>query len=68
MNFLLNGERIELTTKDLSLSGMLQQQQIDANRGMALAVNDQVIPKSDWDHYQLSENDQILIIKATQGG
>ncbi|AGA79784.1 sulfur carrier protein ThiS [Echinicola vietnamensis] len=68
MNFILNGEPFELTEGNLSLSGMLQQQQIDATRGMALAVNDQVIPKSEWDHYQVSENDKILIIKATQGG
>ncbi|AWW28680.1 thiamine biosynthesis protein ThiS [Echinicola strongylocentroti] len=68
MNFILNGEPIVLTERELSLSGMLQQQQIDASRGMAVAVNDQVIPKSNWDNYHLSENDQILIIKATQGG
>ncbi|QDH80395.1 sulfur carrier protein ThiS [Echinicola soli] len=68
MNFLLNDEPFELTDGDLSLSGMLHKKEIHPTRGMALAVNDQVIPKSEWDHYKLSENDQILIIKATQGG
>lgn len=36
--------------------------------GMALAVNQTVIPKSQWDSLLIHENDQIDIIKATQGG
>jgi sulfur carrier protein len=36
--------------------------------GMALAVNQTVIPKSQWDTLLIQENDQIDIIKATQGG
>jgi len=35
---------------------------------MALAVNQTVIPKSQWDSLLIHENDQIDIIKATQGG
>jgi sulfur carrier protein len=36
--------------------------------GIAIAVNETVIPKSDWTNYLLKENDNLLIIKATQGG
>jgi len=37
-------------------------------KGIAVAINDTVIPKSNWSSTILNENDQITIIKATQGG
>lgn len=36
--------------------------------GIALAVNETVIPKNEWEKFQLQDNDKVLIIKATQGG
>jgi len=40
----------------------------DKQKGIAVAVNDTVIPKASWEQYILQANDSILIIKATQGG
>ncbi|MBX7240434.1 MAG: sulfur carrier protein ThiS [Bacteroidia bacterium] len=36
--------------------------------GIAVAVNQRVIPRSKWNEYTLQENDMITIISATQGG
>jgi len=36
--------------------------------GLAIAVNQTIISKSDWDSHVLNPGDQIIIIKATQGG
>ena len=36
--------------------------------GIALAVNEKVVPKTEWEKFLLKENDKIIIIKATQGG
>jgi sulfur carrier protein len=36
--------------------------------GIAVALNEKVIPNCDWKTTSLNENDNILIIKATQGG
>jgi sulfur carrier protein len=33
-----------------------------------VAVNSTVIPKIDWGTFSLNEKDEVLIIKATQGG
>ena len=43
---------------------------IDLNekKGIAVAVNNKVISKNDWNNSYLNENDKILIIRATQGG
>ena len=37
-------------------------------KGIAIAVNREIVPKSDWDIHLLKPGDQVTIIKATQGG
>ncbi|HZK96552.1 MAG TPA: sulfur carrier protein ThiS [Prolixibacteraceae bacterium] len=37
-------------------------------KGIAVAVNETVVPKAQWDSYELQHNDNVLVIKATQGG
>lgn len=37
-------------------------------QGIAVAINEQVIPQPQWPSVLLQPTDQILIIKATQGG
>jgi sulfur carrier protein len=36
--------------------------------GMAVALNDSVVPKSHWETTTLQSNDKILVIKACSGG
>ncbi|WP_274476561.1 sulfur carrier protein ThiS [Mangrovimonas aestuarii] len=36
--------------------------------GIAVAINNIVIPKYNWTETELKDNDDILIIQATQGG
>lgn len=40
----------------------------DKQKGIAIALNDKVIAKNEWQQIILKPNDKILIIKATQGG
>jgi sulfur carrier protein len=42
--------------------------EIKNTNGYALAINDNVIPKSKWSETILKENDKVLVIQATQGG
>lgn len=37
-------------------------------RGVALAVNNRVVPRTAWSETVLNENDNVTIIKATFGG
>ena len=37
-------------------------------KGLAVAINQTIVPKAAWQQHQLSSGDQIIIIKATQGG
>jgi sulfur carrier protein len=36
--------------------------------GMAVAVNQTIVPKANWNTHLLHPQDQIILIKATQGG
>ena len=36
--------------------------------GIAVAVNNKVVPRARWETHTLEENDKITIIRATQGG
>jgi sulfur carrier protein len=36
--------------------------------GIAIAINNTIIPKQNWHLHYLNETDDILIISATQGG
>ncbi len=37
-------------------------------QGVAVAIEDTVIPVSAWETHQLNSNNKILIIQAAQGG
>ena len=37
-------------------------------RGIAVALNEQVIRRADWQNVNVVANDRIEIIRATQGG
>lgn len=37
-------------------------------KGIAVAVNEIIIFKSQWDSHRLKHGDEIMVIKATQGG
>lgn len=51
------------TTLNLLLRNINQK-----DNGIAVAVNNQIITKSNWASTLLIENDEVLIIQATQGG
>ncbi len=53
---------------DANLTMALEQNDIQSQKGIAVAVNNAVIPKTEWQTKILHENDKITIIKATQGG
>ncbi|MCR9250671.1 MAG: sulfur carrier protein ThiS [bacterium] len=65
--YVLNGE-LHPVENGMTITSMLQKQSIDANTGVAIAINSQVIPKQNWENQKIQSNDSVLIITATQGG
>jgi sulfur carrier protein len=67
MEITLNDKKHTIS-ENTSLYEIVFSQLGDKQKGVAVAVNDSVIPKSNWEKHLLNANDTILIIKATQGG
>jgi len=67
MTISLNNQMLEVEAQTM-LSNVVFQQLGENSKGIAVAINGQVIPKNSWQETAVNENDDILIIKATQGG
>jgi len=68
MELLLNNQPKHFNAERLTIQALLDMEVPKKQKGIAIAINNCVIPKSDWNSYFLTANDQILIISATQGG
>lgn len=67
MTISLNNKALELEAQTV-LSSLVDLHVGEKQNGIAVAVNGEVKPKTTWNDVQLNENDEVLIIKATQGG
>lgn len=66
MNVTVNGEPRTLDT-DTSLGQLLAILGLDGKR-IAVEVNRDIVPRSEYDGFRLSENDSIEIVNAIGGG
>lgn len=62
----VNGEAVEVSDGS-SLAGLVDSH-VAQTRGVAVAVNEAVIPRSAWASTSLAEGDRIEILNAAQGG
>ncbi|HXA00859.1 MAG TPA: sulfur carrier protein ThiS [Cytophagaceae bacterium] len=67
MNVFVNNEKREILNQQ-TITQLLGEIQLNSPKGIAVAINNEVIPKSGWEKYWLNENDKVTIIRATQGG
>lgn len=67
MNIYVNDELTQ-TEPDLSLAAFLSNMELDLTKSLAVAVNDNVISKSDWPNHQLQADDRLLLIAPVSGG
>lgn len=65
MKLRVNEKEVETGATHLSL--FIQEQNLPTT-GIAVAVNNRMITRAEWDSFALNEGDNILIIKAVCGG
>jgi sulfur carrier protein len=51
-----------------TLGGLLGELGISGKKGVAAAVNGEVVPRASWPSRTLAQLDRVLVIRATQGG
>jgi sulfur carrier protein len=67
MNVSLNGEPVSSEAPTLLL--FLQERGVDTDqRGIAVAINDEVIARAAWEGCTIADGDDIEVITAMQGG
>ncbi|WP_243406338.1 sulfur carrier protein ThiS [Siphonobacter curvatus] len=67
MTVFVNNQAVQ--TKDaVSLRSLLTQLELAEKKGIAVAVNNAIVPRLTWDQFIVSENEKITILQATQGG
>lgn len=51
-----------------ALVDLLRELGLAGRKGVAIAINDEVVPRSAWAVRALADGERILVIQATQGG
>ena len=69
MEIIINNQSKILASHDsITVQQLLHLEIPEKQKGIAVAINYKVVPKSEWETATVSQNDTVLIIKATQGG
>lgn len=63
---IVNEIRIEIE-ENTNISQLLQKTNTAIN-GIAIAINNKIVSKTNWETQQFNNNDNVLIIRASQGG
>ena len=67
MEIILNNQ-IKIFPEQCTVQQLLDEVIPEKQKGIAVALNNSVIPKINWQNQFLKQDDEVLIIKATQGG
>lgn len=67
MTIFINDEPTEFEQSP-SILEILTHHQVTELQGIAVAINDEVILKANWEITALQKNDRLMLIRATQGG
>lgn len=54
--------------QDMSVAELLTLDGVDADAGIAVALNDDVVPRADWNKTRLRPDDRIEIVRVVRGG
>lgn len=67
MSLTLNGEQLDETAE--TVADLLGRHLPDSGpQGVAVAVNDAVVPRGEWSSHRLVDGDVVEIVRAVQGG
>lgn len=67
MRLVVNGREMELN-EGASLRDVLSTLGIDDPRGVAIAVDAEVVPRASWGEARLADGAKVEVLRAVQGG
>ena len=68
MTVYVNGEPTQVAD-DATVAAVLERLDVQRpRRGLAVAVDAEVVPRSEWDAHALHDGDRVEVLTAIQGG
>jgi sulfur carrier protein len=68
MKVIVNGDETELP-QGATVAALLDRLELPgAGRGVAVAVQAEVVPRTEWERHALGEGDRVEVLRAIQGG
>jgi sulfur carrier protein len=64
----LNGDRVDLADGATVADAVAAAGADSGRRGVAVAVDGEVVPRSGWDGTRLTEGQRVEVVEAIQGG
>lgn len=68
MTILLDERTINIEEEIDNIESLCKHLKIDKENGIAISINELIIPRTKWNLVKIESADKITIIKATQGG
>lgn len=68
MKLIVNNQNKQYEQATISVQELLDMEFPNRQNGIAVAIDNEIIPKSNWETTTIQENADVLIITATQGG
>ncbi len=68
MRIELNGDPMELPDGASLAEAVASLGIVDADRGIAAAVRGVVVPRAEWQEFELNPEDEVEVVRAVQGG
>jgi sulfur carrier protein len=65
---LLNGERAPIAAGETVAAALARLGVAGRPRGIAVAVDGEVVPRAQWESYALAEDARVEVLTAMQGG
>jgi sulfur carrier protein len=63
----INDKEFDLI-QEQPLSHVLETYALETGKGIAIAINNKIISRANWQDCIVKPNDKIIMIRATQGG
>jgi thiazole synthase len=67
MKLTVNNEIVELNAERQTIDAFLEVREIPA-KSVVVAVNDDIVPRTEWETHELKDGDSVEIVQAVSGG
>ena len=68
MKLIVNNQNKQYDQTSISVQELLDLEYPNRQNGIAVAIDNEIVPKGFWQTTTIQENADVLIITATQGG